>query len=63
MRRFHQVGIFTNEVQPGDIDVADRRVHVTNPAEHPYPVEYLRSEPDSLVSGPVRDQRTARQSG
>ncbi|MEJ7637232.1 MAG: hypothetical protein WKF75_04380 [Singulisphaera sp.] len=29
---------------------------MTNPADHPYRVEYLRFEPDSPVTGPVRDQ-------
>ena len=56
MRRFHHVGIITDQVQPGEIYVAQTRVHVTNPADHPYRVEYLRFEPDSPVTGPVRDQ-------
>ena len=56
MRRFHHVGIISDQVQPGEIYVAQTRVHVTNPADHPYRVEYLRFEPDSPVAGPVRDQ-------
>src|SRR5262249_54419346 len=56
MRRFHHVGIITDQVQSGEIYVAQTRVHVTNPADHPYRVEYLRFEPDSPVTGPVRDQ-------
>ena len=56
MRRFHHVGIITDQVQPGEIDVAQTGVHVTNPADHPYRVEYLRFEPDSPVTGPVRNQ-------
>jgi hypothetical protein len=56
MRRFHHVGVITDERQPGEIYVAQTRVHVTNPAAHPCRVEYLRFEPDSHVSGPVRDQ-------
>jgi hypothetical protein len=28
---------------------------VTDPLRHPYRVEYLRFEPDSPVTGPVRD--------
>jgi len=36
--------------------VAETRVHVTNPVEHPYRIEYLRFEPDSPVTGPVRNQ-------
>jgi len=56
MRRFHHVGVITDLVQPGEIYVAETRVHVTNPAEHPYRVEYLPFEPDSPVIGPVRNQ-------
>src|SRR5215217_8182913 len=56
MRRFHHVGVITDERQPGEIYVAETKVHVTNPADHPYRVEYLRFEPDSPVTGPVRDQ-------
>jgi hypothetical protein len=56
MRRFHHVGIITDEKQPGEIYVAQTRVHVTNPVNHPYRVEYLRFEPDSPVTGPVRCQ-------
>jgi hypothetical protein len=56
MRRFHHVGVVTDEPQPGEIYVAETKVHVTNPAQHPYRVEYLRFEPDSPVTGPVRNQ-------
>lgn len=56
MRRFHHVGVITDQVQPGEIFVAETRVHVTNPTEHPYRIEYLRFEPDSPVTGPVRAQ-------
>ncbi len=56
MRRFHHVGVITDQVQPGEIYVAATRVHVTNPVEHPYRVEFLRFEPDSPVTGPVRNQ-------
>src|SRR5262249_23668315 len=56
MRRFHHVGVITDEAQPGEIYVADTKVHVTNPADHPYRIEYLRFEPDSPVTGPVRNQ-------
>lgn len=31
------------------------RVWVTDPADHPNRIEYLRYEPDSPVKGPVRD--------
>ncbi len=56
MRRFLHVGVITDQVQPGEIDAAETKVHVTNPADHPYRVEYLRFEPDSPLTGPVRDQ-------
>jgi hypothetical protein len=53
-RRFHHVGVITDQVQPGEIYVPETRVYVTNPNEHPYRIEYLRFEPDSPVTGPVR---------
>jgi hypothetical protein len=56
MRRFHHVGVITDQIQPGEIYVAETKVHVTNPSDHPYHVEYLRFEPDSPVTGPVREQ-------
>ena len=56
MRRFHHVGVITDERQPGEIYVAETKVHVTNPVEHPYRVEHLRFEPDSPVTGPVRER-------
>jgi hypothetical protein len=56
VRRFHHVGVINDEPRRGEIFVAETRVHVTNPADHPYRVEYLRFEPDSPVTGPVRDQ-------
>jgi hypothetical protein len=56
MRRFHHVGVITDEPQRDEIYVAETMVHVTNPVDHPYRVEYLRFEPDSPVTGPVRDQ-------
>jgi hypothetical protein len=55
MRRFHHVGVITDQVQPGEIYVAESRVYVTNPAAHPYRIEYLRFEPDTPVFGPLRD--------
>ncbi len=56
MRRFHHVGVITDEVQADEIYVPQTKVHVTNPVDHPYRVEYLRFEPDSPVTGPVRNQ-------
>jgi hypothetical protein len=56
MRRFHHVGIITDERRPGEIYVPETKVHVTNPADDPYRIEYLRFDPDSPVAGPVRHQ-------
>jgi hypothetical protein len=55
MRRFHHVGVITDEPQPGELFVPETRVHVTNPVQSPYRIEYLRFEPDSPVAGPVRN--------
>ena len=55
MRQFHHVGVITDVVQPGEIYVPETKVHVTNPKDHPYRVEYLRFEVDSPVTGPVRE--------
>jgi len=56
MRNFHHVGIPTDEKQPGEVYVEATKVWVTEPLDHPYRVEYLRYEPDSPVTGPLRDQ-------
>lgn len=55
MRKFHHIGLPTQEKQPGEVYVEDTKVWVTNPDDHPYRVEYLRFEPDSSVTGPLRD--------
>lgn len=55
MRNFDHVGLPTDEKQPNEMYVAETKVWVTDPAAHPYRVEYLRYEPDSPVTGPVRD--------
>jgi hypothetical protein len=55
MRQFHHVGVITDEPQPAEIYVEATKVHVTNPNDHPYRIEYLRFEPDTPVTGPVRD--------
>ena len=55
MRQFHHVGIPTDEKQPGEIYVPDTKVWVTDPMDHPQKIEYLRYEPDSLVTGPLRE--------
>jgi hypothetical protein len=56
MRRFHHIGIITEQVQPGEIYVPATKVHVTNPNHHPQRIEYVRFDPDSHVTGPLRTQ-------
>src|SRR5690242_18645750 len=55
MRIFDHVGIPTDARQPDEMYVADTKVWVTDPLRHPHRIEYLRYEPDSQISGPVRD--------
>lgn len=55
MREFDHVGIVIDEKQPEEMYVPATKVWVTNPAAHPYKIEYLRFEPDSPVTGPVRN--------
>ena len=54
-RHFHHIGLPTDGPQPGETYVAETKVWVTRPEKHPYRVEFLRFEPDSPVTGPVRD--------
>ncbi len=53
--QFDHVGFITTEKKPGERFVAATRVWVTDIAAHPYRVEWLRFEPDSPVTGPVRE--------
>lgn len=55
MRQFHHIGLPTDESHCGEYFVEDTKVWVTDPRKHPCLVEYLRFEPDSPVTGPVRD--------
>ena len=52
--KFDHVGVVTTEKQPDESWVDATRVWVTSPREHPYNVEFLRFEPDSPVTGPLR---------
>lgn len=54
-KHFHHIGLPTDDPQPGEFFVVDTKVWATDPRKHPYRVEFLRFEPDSPVSGPVRD--------
>jgi hypothetical protein len=55
MRRFDHVGVPTEESHPGEIFIPQTKVWITDPLRHPHRIEYLRFEPDTPVSGPVRD--------
>jgi hypothetical protein len=52
---FDHVGIITTEKKPGEVFVEATRVWVTDCQGHPYHVEWLRFEPDSPVTGPLRE--------
>jgi len=54
-RQFHHIGLPTDISQPGEVYVAETKVWVTDPRNHPYKVEFLRYEKDSPVTGPLRD--------
>ncbi len=55
MRKFHHMGLPTDEKQPGEWYVEATKVWVTEPDDHKYMVEFLRYEPDSPVTGPLRE--------
>lgn len=52
---FHHIGLPTSQPQPNETYIADTKVWVTDPADHPYRVEFLRFEADSPVTGPLRE--------
>jgi hypothetical protein len=52
---FDHVGMITDQPKSEEDFVEATRVWVTDPKEHPYHVEWLRYEPDSPVTGPVRE--------
>ena len=53
--QFDHVGFVTTEKKPGEVFVPATKVWVTNHEDSPYHVEWLRFEPDSPVTGPLRD--------
>jgi hypothetical protein len=55
MREFDHIGLTTTERQSGEMYVESTKVWVTDPTESPQMVEYLRYEPDSPVTGPLRE--------
>ena len=52
---FDHVGLITDEKKAGENFVEATRVWVTNPKSNPFNVEWLRFEPDSPVTGPLRE--------
>ena len=54
--RFDHVGIVTEKPQEGESWVESTRVWVTSPRAHPSNIEWLRYEPDSPVTGPLRSE-------
>jgi hypothetical protein len=53
--QFDHIGLMTTEKKPNERYVAATKVWVTDFQKHPYHVEWLRFEPDSPVTGPVRE--------
>jgi hypothetical protein len=54
--RFDHVGLVTDRKKSGERWVEATRCWVTSPREHPHNVEWLRFEPDSPVTGPLRTE-------
>jgi|SoiMethySBSTD1v2_1073268.scaffolds.fasta_scaffold163292_3 hypothetical protein len=52
--RFDHIGLVTDETKDGESFVTATRVWVTNPRADAFNVEWLRFEPDSPVTGPLR---------
>ena len=53
--QFDHIGLVTTEKKPNETFVAATKVWVTDIKSHPYRVEWLRFEPDSPTTGPVRE--------
>jgi hypothetical protein len=54
--RFDHIGVVTDVEHPGESWVEATRVWVTSPRAHPYNVEFVRFEPDSPITGPLRTE-------
>jgi len=54
--RFDHIGVVTTDPKPSESWVEATRVWVTSPRDHPYNIEWLRFEPDSPVTGPLRTE-------
>ena len=55
-RAFHHIGLPTEDPQADEAYVEETKVWVTDPADHPCRVEFLRYEEDSPVTGPLREK-------
>jgi len=53
--QFDHVGMVTTQKKADEMFVPATRVWITDFQKHPYRVEWLRFEPDSPVTGPVRE--------
>lgn len=53
--QFDHLGLITTRRQAGETYIAPTKVWVTDFQHHPYHIEWLRFEPDSPVTGPVRE--------
>jgi len=53
--QFDHLGMITTERKEGEIYIAPTKVWITDFAKHPYRIEWLRFEPDTPVTGPVRN--------
>lgn len=56
MIEFDHLGMITDQKQDEEIYVEATKVWVTDFRKHPYHIEWLRFEPDSPVTGPVRER-------
>jgi len=52
--QFDHLGMITTEKKADEIYVEATKVWVTDFRQHPYHIEWLRFEPDTPVTGPVR---------
>jgi hypothetical protein len=52
---FDHVGMIATESKADENFVEATKVWVTDPKSHPFRIEWLRYEPDSPVTGPVRE--------
>jgi hypothetical protein len=55
LREFDHIGLTSTVKRENEMWVESTRVWVTNPADSPEMVEYLRYEPDSPITGPLRE--------